>query len=40
MNIVHVAMPDADLFEWHAVSTELNRGADGLRVAAPLTSTQ
>ena len=40
MHIARTAMLDAGLFEWHAVSTELNRGADGPQVAAPLASTE
>ena len=40
MHIARTAMLDANLFEWHAVSTELNRGADGPHVAAPLISTE
>lgn len=33
-------MLGADLFEWHAVSTESNLDADGPQVAAPLISTE
>lgn len=40
MRIARTAVLDADLFEWHAVSTELNRGADGPQVAAPLAITE
>lgn len=40
MHIARTAMLDTDLFEWHAVSTELNRGADGPQVAEPLTNTE
>lgn len=36
MHIARTAMLDTELFEWHPVSTELNRGADGPQVAAPL----
>lgn len=39
MHIARTAILDAELFEWHAVSTELNRGVDGPQVAAPLAST-
>lgn len=40
MHIARKAMLDADLFEWHAVSTELIRSADGSQVAARLASTE
>ena len=40
MHIARTAMLDNELFEWHAVSTDLNHGADGPQVAAPQTSTE
>ena len=40
MHITRTARLDADLFEWHSVSTQLNRGADGPQVTAPLASTE
>ncbi|MNK63417.1 putative SOS response-associated peptidase YedK [compost metagenome] len=40
VHIARTAMLYADLFEWHTLSTELNRGADGPQVAAPLASTE
>jgi len=33
-------MLDADLFEWHPVSRELNRGGEGPKVAAPLANVE
>ena len=39
-NIARMTVLDGELFEWHAVSTELNRGADGPQVAAPLATTK
>lgn len=38
MHIARTAILNANMFEWHAVSTELNRGADAPQVAAPLAS--
>lgn len=34
LHLARIAMQDADMFEWHPVSTDLNRGADGPQVAA------
>lgn len=35
-HLARSAMLDADLFAWHPVSTDLNRGADGPQAAAPI----